>query len=145
VVGGSIYVISYDGTLASVELRTGRVIWKREYKSFRRMSLSGSTLYLVDVNSNVYALDSRNGVELWSQGALKQRLLTGATPVGGYVVAGDKYGFLHWFDQADGKIVARLEVGDDDEDEGIYHSPVVDGNILYTQTRDGKLVAVQTP
>jgi outer membrane protein assembly factor BamB len=142
--GGNVYVISYDGSLAAVELRTGRVIWKREYKSFRRLSLSGSTLYLVDVNSNVYALDSRNGVELWSQGALKERLLTGATPVGNYLVAGDKFGYLHWFDQADGKIVARLEVGSDDEDESIYHSPVVDGDILYTQTRDGKLVAIKT-
>ncbi|MFQ3190165.1 MAG: outer membrane protein assembly factor BamB [Paraglaciecola sp.] len=142
--GGNVYVISYDGSLAAVELRTGRVIWKREYKSFRRLSLSGSTLYLVDVNSNVYALDSRNGVELWSQGALKERLLTGATPIGDYLVAGDKFGYLHWFDQADGKIVARLEVGGDDEDESIYHSPVVDGDILYTQTRDGKLVAIKT-
>jgi outer membrane protein assembly factor BamB len=145
VAGGNVYVISYDGTLAAVELRTGRVIWKREYKSFRRMSMSGSTLYLVDVNSNVYALDSRNGVELWSQGALSQRLLTGVTPVGNYLVAGDKFGYLHWFEQADGKIVARLEVGGDDEDEGIYQSPVVDGNILYTQTRNGQLVAVKTP
>ncbi|MFT7261619.1 MAG: outer membrane protein assembly factor BamB [Glaciecola sp.] len=143
--GGNVYVISYDGSLAAVELRTGRVIWKREYKSFRRLSLSGSTLYLVDVNSNVYALDSRNGVELWSQGALKERLLTGVTPVGNYLVVGDKFGYLHWFDQADGKIVARLEVGGDDEDESIYHSPVVDGDILYTQTRDGKLVAIKTP
>jgi outer membrane protein assembly factor BamB len=145
VAAGNVYVISYAGSLAAVELRTGRVIWKREYKSFRRLSLSGSTLYLVDVNSNVYGLDSRNGVELWSQGALKGRLLTGVTPVGNYLVAGDKYGFLHWFDQTDGEIVARLEVGDDDEDEGIYHSPVVDGDILYTQTRDGKLVAIKTP
>jgi outer membrane protein assembly factor BamB len=145
VAGGNVYVISYDGTLAAVELRTGRVIWKREYKSYRSMSLAGSTLYLVDINSNVYALDSRNGVELWSQGALKQRLLTGVTPIGNYLVGGDKFGYLHWFDQADGKIVAQLEVGDDDEDEGIYHSPVVDKDNLYTQTRDGKLVAVKTP
>ncbi|WP_293749528.1 outer membrane protein assembly factor BamB [uncultured Paraglaciecola sp.] len=144
VAGGNVYAISYDGTLAAVELRTGRVIWKREYKSYRHMSISGSTLFVVDINSNVFALDSRNGVELWSQGALKQRLLTGVTPVGNYLVGGDKYGYLHWFDQADGKIVARLKVGDDDEDEGIYHSPVVDGDVLYTQTRDGKLVAIKT-
>ena len=62
-----------------------------------------------------------------------------------YLVAGDKFGFLHWFDQADGKVVARLDVGNDDEDEGIYHSPVVDEDTLYTQTRDGKLVAIKTP
>lgn len=142
---GIIYVISYDGTLAAVELRSGRVIWKREYKSYRNLSIANGKLFLVDVNSNLYALDSRNGVELWSQGALKERLLTGAAAVGDYLVAGDKYGYLHWFDQETGALVSRLEVGDDDEDEGIFQSPIVDGDVLYTMTRDGKLVAVQTP
>ncbi|WP_340678753.1 outer membrane protein assembly factor BamB [Paraglaciecola sp.] len=145
VAGGIIYVITYDGSLAAVELRSGRVIWKREYKSYRSLTAAGNNLFVVDVNSNVYALDSRNGVELWSQGKLKKRLLTSAVPVGDYLVAGDKWGFLHWFNQSDGKIVARLAVGDDDEDESIYSSPVVDGKIIYTQTRDGKLTAVQTP
>jgi outer membrane protein assembly factor BamB len=145
VANGIIYVISYDGTLAAVEMRSGRVIWKREYKSYRTLSMSGSSLFVVDNNSYLYALDIRNGVELWSQGSLKKRLLTGATPVGDYIVAGDKYGYLHWFDQADGKIVARLGVGEDDEDESIYTDPVADGDMLYTQTRDGKLVAIETP
>jgi outer membrane protein assembly factor BamB len=145
VIAGIIYVISYDGSLASVELRSGRVIWKRDYKSYRRVTATQSNLFVVDVNSNVYALDSRNGVELWSQSGLKQRNLTAATPVGDYIVAGDNFGYLHWFNQSDGKIVARLEVGDDDEDESIYSAPVADGNMLYTQTRDGILVAVQTP
>jgi outer membrane protein assembly factor BamB len=145
VLGGIIYVISYDGSLASVELRSGRVIWKRDYKSYRRLTSAGNSLFVVDVNSNVYALDSRNGVELWSQSSLKKRLLTGATPVAEYLVAGDNFGYLHWFNQSDGKIVARLAVGDDDEDESIYAAPVADGNMLYTQTRDGKLVAIKTP
>ncbi|MDP5028960.1 outer membrane protein assembly factor BamB [Paraglaciecola sp.] len=145
VAAGTIYVITYDGSLAAVEMRSGRVIWKRDYKSYRRLTMAGSTLFLVDSNSNVYALDARNGVELWSQGKLKQRLLTSAVPVGEYLVAGDKYGFLHWFNQSDGKIVSRIAVGDDDEDESIYSAPVVEGNVIYTQTRDGKLVAVQTP
>jgi outer membrane protein assembly factor BamB len=143
--GGIIYVITYDGSLAAVEMRSGRVIWKRDYKSYRRLTIAGSTLFVVDSNSNLYALDARNGVELWSQGKLKQRLLTSAVPVGDYLVAGDKYGFLHWFNQSDGKIVSRIAVGDDDEDESIYSAPVVEGNVIYTQTRDGKLVAVQTP
>ncbi|WP_158967621.1 outer membrane protein assembly factor BamB [Paraglaciecola sp. L3A3] len=145
VANGIIYVISYDGSLAAVEMRTGRVIWKREYKSYRTLSLSGTTLYLVDTNSYIYALDSRNGVELWSQGALKKRLLTGVTPIGDYLVAGDKYGYLHWFSQTDGAIVARLEVGGDDDDESIYAAPISDGQVLYTQTRDGTLVAIETP
>lgn len=143
--GSQVYVISNDGTLASVELRSGRIIWKREYKSYRRLTQAGANLFLVDNDSNVYGLDIRNGVELWSQTGLKRRQLTAAEPIGDYLVVGDKFGFLHWLNQSDGQIVSRLEVGGDDEDEAIYSSPVVDGNMLYTQTRDGKLVAISIP
>ena len=143
--GGMVYVVSYNGTLAAVELRSGRVVWKREYGSFRNVTLDGSRLFVVDVNSNVYGLDRRNGVELWSQGALKGRVLTSAEPFGDYVVAGDKYGFLHWFTQENGAIVARLEVGSDDEDESIYVSPIVVDDKLVVMTRDGEVSAVTMP
>ncbi|WP_343859752.1 outer membrane protein assembly factor BamB [Aliiglaciecola litoralis] len=145
VVGPNIYVISYDGTLASVELRTGRVIWKREYSSYRRVSVEGNSLFVTDVNSNIYSIDRRNGVELWSQNGLKKRNLTAAEPMGDYIVVGDKYGLLHWIDKNDGSLVARYDVGGDDEDEGIYVEPVAIGNILYTQTREGELVAIEIP
>lgn len=145
VLAGVVYTVSFNGTLAAVELRTGRVIWKREYRSYRRMSLEGNNLFVVDDNSQVYALDRRNGVELWTQTELRGRDLTAATAFKDYVVVGDKFGFLHWINQSDGEIVARLEVGDDDEEEAIYAAPVVGGDLLFTQTRDGELVAVSTP
>lgn len=145
VFGGVIYVVSYNGTLAAMDLRSGRVIWKREYRSYRRMSMAGNTLFVVDDKSQVYALDRRNGVELWAQVSMRGRDLTGAAPMGNYVVIGDKFGHLHWLAQDSGEIVARHQVGDDDEDEGIYVAPVVDGNVLYSVTRDGQIVAVQIP
>lgn len=145
VIGGVIYVISYDGTLASVELRSGRVIWKREYKSYRRVTTSGNKLFVVDNNSNTFALDRRNGIELWSQRSLKGRVLTAGEPIGDYVVFGDNYGYLHWINQEDGKIVSRMDLGGDDEDEAIYSSPVASGDMLYTQTREGQVFAIKMP
>lgn len=145
VLGNNIYVISFNGTLAAIELRSGRVIWKREYGAYRNASIDGNVLYVVDNNSNLYAIDRRNGVELWSQSALHGRNLTSAVPLGDYLVVGDNYGFLHWFNQENGEIVARLDIGGDDEDEAIFTAPVVAGNMLYTQTRDGQLIAVSTP
>ncbi|MCY7294585.1 outer membrane protein assembly factor BamB [Alteromonas sp. a30] len=145
VLGGVVYTISYNGTLAAVELRTGRVIWKREYRSYRRISLDGNTLFVVDDSSQVYGLDRRTGVELWAQTTLRGRDLTAATPMDSYVVVGDKFGFLHWLRQSDGQLVARIEVGGDDEEEGIYVAPVRNGKVLYTQTRDGDLVAISIP
>ena len=143
--GGTIYTVSFNGTLAAVELRSGRVIWKREYASFRNLNIDGNRIFVVDNNSNVYALDRRNGVELWSQSSLKQRSLTAATPIGDHVVVGDNWGFLHWIEQETGQVVARLDVGGDDDDDSIYVEPIkVDGRIVAV-TRSGVIASVSMP
>ena len=143
--GGTIYAISYNGTLAAVELRSGRVIWKREYASYRNVTMDGNTLYVVDNNSHVYALDRRNGVELWSQSGLKKRVLTAAEPAGDYLVVGDKWGLLHWINKEDGKIVARYDLGGDDEDESVFAAPVYTGNAVIAVTREGDVASFSVP
>ena len=145
VFGGNVFVVSYNGTLSAVELRTGQVIWTREYGSYRNISIDGNRLFVVDNSSNLFAIDRRSGVELWSNVGLKDRNITSATPHGEYVVVGDMFGFVHWFTQEEGKLVAQLAVGDDDEDEAIFTGPVSADNILYVQTRDGKVAAVIQP
>ncbi len=139
VFGGTVFVISYGGTLSAIELRSGNVIWNREYASFRNVSIAGNRLFVTDTNSNIYAIDRRNGVELWSNGQLRKRNLTTATPIGEYIAIGDKFGFLHYFTQDEGKYVSRIDIGDDDEDEGIYVEPVLLENNLIVQRRDGEV------
>lgn len=145
VFAGNVFVISYNGTLSAVELRTGQVVWTREYGSYRNISIAGNRLFVVDNNSTLFAIDRRSGVELWSNVALKSRNITSATPHGEFVVVGDKYGFVHWFTQDEGKLVAQLEVGGDDEDEAIFTGPVSDNVNLYVKTREGKLAAITQP
>ena len=145
VFGGNVFVVSYNGTLSAVELRTGQVIWTREYGSYRNISIDGNRLFVVDNSSNIFAIDRRSGVELWSNVGLKDRNITSATPHGDYVVVGDMFGFIHWFTKDEGKLVAQLAVGDDDEDEAIFTGPISADNILYVQTRDGKVAAVTQP
>jgi outer membrane protein assembly factor BamB len=142
VFGGNVFVVSYNGTLSAVELRTGQVIWTREYGSYRNISIDGNRLFVIDNSSNLYAIDRRSGVELWSNVALKSRNITSATPHGDYVVVGDMYGFVHWFTQDEGQLVARLEVGGDDEDEAIFTAPISAENTIYVTTREGKLTAI---
>jgi outer membrane protein assembly factor BamB len=45
---------------------------------------------------------------------------------------------LHWLASDSGNIVGRYEVGGD----GVYVAPVVDDNIMYVQTRDGDIIAL---
>ncbi len=142
--GGIVYSIAYNGTLAAVELRSGRVIWKREYASYRNLTLSGNQIFVVDNNSNIYALDRRNGVELWSQSGLKRRSVTAAEPIDDYIVVGDRWGFLHWLDQESGKIVARYSLGGDDEDESVFVAPLKVEDSIVAVTREGKVAAFAT-
>lgn len=145
VFGPTIFVVSYSGSLAALDIRNGSIIWNREYASFRNLAIDGNRLFVTDNNGNLYAIDRRNGIELWSNGEVRQRGLSAPTVVEEYIVVGDKFGYLHYFTQEDGKYVSRLEIGDDDEDEGIYIAPVYDSNLLFVQTRDGQLKAVSMP
>lgn len=145
VFGASVYVISYGGTLSAVELRSGNVVWSREYASYRDIAIAGNRLFVTDNGGTLYAIDRRNGIELWSNSQLKKRNLTSATTIGDYIAVGDKFGFLHYFTQDEGKYVSRIAVGDDDEDESLYTAPIFADNILVVQTRDGQLKRLSVP
>ena len=136
--GDNIYTVSSRGNLSAVELRSGRVLWQRQYSSYLELAISGNSLFLTDVKGHVYAIDRNNGLELWSQLSLTNRGLTGPAPIAGYVVVGDFEGYLHWLDQATGEIVARHHV----DSSGIHATPTVENGILYSQARNGDLEAI---
>ncbi|MGL1957372.1 MAG: outer membrane protein assembly factor BamB [Colwellia sp.] len=141
VFGDKIYAISSRGNLVSIELKSGRVLWKRQYSSYRQISVHRNSVYLTTLRGHVYAIDRINGLERWSNLSLTNRGVTGPVVVGAYVVVGDFEGYLHWLNRETGEIVSRHSV----DGSGIYATPTVDGNILYAQSRDGDLQAIETP
>lgn len=138
VYGDKIYSVSSRGNLVAIELRTGRILWKRQYSSYRKVSIAGNNVFLTDVNDHIYAIDRNNGLERWGQLALSNRSVTGPVVEGNYIVVGDFQGYLHWLDQESGEIVARHYV----EGSGIHTTPTVSKNVIYSQTRDGQLQAI---
>jgi len=141
VYGDRIYSISVKGHLTSVDLRTGRIIWERQYSSYRQLSISGNTIFLTDVKGHVYAVDRLNGFEKWGQLSLTNRGVTGPAVVGNHIVVGDFEGYLHWIDQTTGDIVARHEV----DSSGLTTAPLVHEDIIYVQSRNGDLQAIKIP
>ncbi len=139
--GENLYAVSYNGNLVSMEARTGRIIWERKYSSFNELALAGLSLFLVDDHSRVYAVDKRNGLELWSNSELQNRGLTSPAVFGSYLVAGDFEGYLHFFDRTNGKIVGRIQI----DSSGLYAQPLVVGDKLYVQTRSGKVASIVLP
>ena len=140
-VGENLYAVSYNGNLVSMEMRTGRIVWSRSYSSFHELAYSGASLFVVDDHSRVYAVDRRNGLELWNNSELTNRDLTAAVSFKDYVVVGDFEGYLHFLNKSDGQIVGRVEV----DSSGLYSQPLVVNDNLYVQTRGGKVIRVTLP
>ncbi|MBU1620230.1 MAG: outer membrane protein assembly factor BamB [Gammaproteobacteria bacterium] len=140
VVDGTIYAIAFNGELVALELRTGRVMWKREYASFRDMTIEGNTIYLVDSVGKIFAIDRRNGLEQWAQLGLHKHFLTGPTVYKDYLAIGDVEGNLFWLDKNSGDFVAQESYS-----SGFYVQGVSSADELVIQTRDGELSLIRLP
>ena len=140
VVDGTVYAIAFNGELVALELRTGRVMWKREYASFRDMVIEGNTIYLVDSVGKIFAIDRRNGLEQWAQLGLHKHFLTGPAVYKDYLAIGDVEGNLFWLDKNTGEFVAQESYG-----SGFYVQGVSSADELVIQTRDGELSLIRLP
>ncbi|WP_404391547.1 outer membrane protein assembly factor BamB [Pseudoalteromonas phenolica] len=141
VVGAIAYAIAYNGNLAAVDVRSGNVVWKREYSSYRDLSIEANVIYIVDSNGIIYALDKDSGIERWSQSGLRGWYLTAPTVAGNYLAVGDQEGNLHWLDKQTGELVSRESF----DSSGFYVEPVVAEDKLIVVTRDGEVSAVKIP
>ncbi|MCE9679228.1 outer membrane protein assembly factor BamB [Shewanella sp. AS1] len=139
--GENLYAVSYNGNLVSMELRTGRVVWTRKYSSLNNLATSGLYLFMVDDHSRVYAIDKRNGLEVWSNNELSNRDLTAPAVFGDYIVVGDFEGYLHFINRTDGRIVGRVEV----DSSGLFSQPLVIDDKIYVQSRDGEVARITLP
>ncbi|CAM3843302.1 MULTISPECIES: outer membrane protein assembly factor BamB [Pseudoalteromonas] len=135
------YAIAYNGNLAAVDIRSGNVVWKREYSSYREIAMDAQTIYVVDSEGVVYGLDKTSGIERWSQPALRGWYLTGPAVAGNYLAMGDQEGNLHWLNKESGELVSR----EDFDSSGFFIEPVVADDKLILYTRDGEVSAVKIP
>ncbi|MFC5707329.1 outer membrane protein assembly factor BamB [Aeromonas eucrenophila] len=141
IAGDELYAIAYNGQLMARKLMTGDEVWKRKYSGYRDMAVTGNAIVLTDSRGHLFAVDRRNGLELWSNTQLENRSVTAPVVLGDYVVVGDVEGYLYWLDRTDGTIKSMQQL----DSSGLYAAPLVDGDTLYVQSRGGKLYALARP
>ena len=137
IVDGVIYVASYQGHMAAVQLESGRIIWNRDLSSYAGFSVDVNNVYVTDDNSHVLAFDRYSGTPLWEQKNLHARRVTAPVGIGNYLVVGDFEGYLHWMSKDSGNFVARNRVSNDP----IIAAPIVVGKFIYAFCIDGELAA----
>jgi len=138
IVGYYLFATSYQGKLAAIDLRNGQFAWSRPMSSYLSMAADARNLYVVNDQGAVMAIDQASGANVWVQNDLERRITSGLAVMGTTVVAGDYQGYIHLLRSSDGKIVGRYSMGS---------SPVisnqVEGDTLFSNTENGKLVALQ--
>ncbi len=140
-VGDNLYVVTYNGNIASINVRTGQINWQREMSSFQNISTDGLRLYVTTADDEVKAISINGGATIWSQKSLLNRKLTAPVVAGDYVVVADYEGYIHWMSVKDGHFVKRQHL----TRSGISGNPVVKGRYLTIQGRNGDLMTVKIP
>ncbi|MDN3610799.1 outer membrane protein assembly factor BamB [Vibrio ostreicida] len=133
VLGSTLYTVGYNGQLTAIDLRSGKVVWKRKYSSATDLASDGGRLYLVTDKDDLISVDARSGTELWSNDQLEHRLLTAPVIIDGYLVVGDSEGYLHWLDRESGEFVAQQHVSS----SGFAVEPIRVPGGYVTVTRNG--------
>lgn len=137
IVGNHVYAATYQGQIAALDFSTGNQFWSHDISSYSGIASDGGTIYVSDAESHIWAFNAGNGSVKWHHNQLNARNITGPAVVGNYLVVGDAEGYLHWMNKTDGHFVARNLVST----AGILATPIVDNNIVYVYTKDGRLAA----
>jgi len=157
-----VYIATYQGRLAAVELSTGKIVWSRELSVYNDIKVDAFRVYVTANDSQIWALDRNNGATLWKQNALLRRNISGPALFKDQLVVGDFNGYLHWLSRKDGKLLSRVKIGEqvttnnsaDDVDDyfdthiskvaNILSIPIVVDDVMYAVNRYGDMHAYTT-
>lgn len=137
VYGNTVYVTTFQGKVAAIDITSGQELWSREISSFAGLTVDDRNVYITDEDSNVWALDRLTGVSVWKQEALKYRLATAPACLGEYVVVGDLEGYLHWMRTEDGEFANRVRL----DKSKIIAPPVAFQDTIIAYSSAGELAA----
>ena len=139
VLDGQVFVASFNGDLAAVDIGSGAVLWRRELSAHAGLAATPESLYITDSEDQLWAADPTDGAGRWRQDALRYRQLTAPIVVGNALVVGDVEGYVHWLSRRDGRLLGRERVAK----AAVASAPVLMGQTLYLQLENGTIAAVR--
>jgi len=134
-VGGAIYVSSYQEVTHALDIAQQRIAWSVDISSFNSLAFDAAFLYISDKDGVVHQIDRSNGEKVWSQNGL--RLFTTSAPIsiGPYVMTSDGDGGAYIMNKSDGSYVGRHSLGA----RAIVGEPTVDADTVYFIDSSGNL------
>ena len=134
-VGGNIYVSSYQEITHALDIKEQKIAWSIDVASFNSLGFDAAFLYISDRDGIVHQIDRASGEKVWSQDGL--RLFTTSAPIsiGPYLMVTDSNGTVFVMDKNDGSYVGRHSLGA----RTIVGDSIVDSDTIYFIDSSGNL------
>ena len=137
--GPLVYAVAYQGRVAAVDRRSGKVLWNRDISSYTGMSAQDGKLFVSHALGSVYSLDYETGKTFWRQAGLLNRRLTAPLSMGSVIALGDLEGYMHFLTRDEGSFAARIKL---DSNAVMSLIPGATSSQLIAETRDGGIYAI---
>lgn len=133
--GNMVYVVTYHGNLAAIDLQTLQVVWSHPMSSYVGLTMAGHQLIVSDAEDHVYSVDRTTGEVRWKQDELEERFITTPAVYEDYVAVADASGYVYALSLQNGHLLGYNRVFKSD-----IPSPVlVDSDGVIVQSRSGRV------
>ena len=136
--GNNVCAAAFQGKVACFEIQSRNMLWARDVSTALALAHDAKNVYLTDETGAVQALDKATGASVWKQDKLAYRKVTAPMVIGGSIVVGDGFGFLHVLSPVDGGIIGRLAT-----DGSAINGMVAASGGVVTQTAKGTVSLVR--
>lgn len=136
-VGDSVCARAYSAAVGCVDAVRGGVAWTQVGRGATGLGGDEQLVFGTESDGRVRAWQRTSGTAAWTSERLKYRELSAPLAVGRVVAVGDGGGFLHLLSREDGSELTRLTT----DGSAVIGSPVVAGQVLVVQTRNGGVFA----
>lgn len=134
---GVVFAGSRTGRLVATSLKNGDRVWSREIQAAQTPWVAGSTVFVLDTNSRIYALDRKTGKIRWVTGLPTAKTWSGPTLAGGKLWVASNKGLLIGVDATSGQVATQRDL-----DNPVFISPIVAGGRMFVLTDKANLIAM---
>lgn len=134
---GRLCVVSYQGKIGCAELRSGNLVWSKDFSSYTGTTQSTEFVFTANEKSHVYAYRASDGVQVWENTQLTWRDVGEPLAIGRVVMMGDKQGYVHLLNQNSGQMVSRIR----HDSSPVTAAPIAAGGVIIIASQGGKIAA----
>ena len=106
---GTLFAISYQGSIAAIDIFSGQIMWSREASSLYGIVANDDNIFYINNDGVLWCLDKFSGRPVWKQDKFFNRLVGKPMYHKDFILTKDVENYLHIINSDDGKILGRIK------------------------------------